>query len=169
MVQGAARYVAVHNARRIPTIRLENRPMAEVLFYAKPGCPANAKQKTQLEAAGHTVVARDLLSEPWTPETLRPYFNDRPVEEWFNRFAPAVRSKEIVPADLDEATALDALIKDPELIRRPLIQVGDRREVGYDPTSLNAWISLVPVSDGLSCEEKHAQGRCDHGHGHHHH
>ncbi|EWY36219.1 hypothetical protein N825_29285 [Skermanella stibiiresistens SB22] len=143
--------------------------MAEVLFYAKPDDTANAKQKTQLEAAGHTVIARDLLSEPWTPETLRPYFNDRPVEEWFNRFAPAVRSKAVVPAELDEAAAIEVLIKDPDLIRRPLIQVGDRREVGYDPTTLNAWISLVPVSDGMSCEDKHAQGRCDHGHGHHHH
>jgi nitrogenase-associated protein len=143
--------------------------MAEVLFFQKTDDAANAKQKAQLEAAGHTVVARDLLSEPWTPETLRPWFDDRPVEEWFNRFAPAVRSKAVVPAELDEAAALTAMIADPELIRRPLIQVGDKRAVGFDPTSLNAWISLVPVSDGLSCEDKHAQGRCDHGHGHHHH
>jgi nitrogenase-associated protein len=143
--------------------------MAEVIFYVKNDCPANAKQKAQLEAAGHTVIARDLLAEAWTPESLRPYFNDRPVEEWFNRFAPAVRSKAVMPADLDETAALQAMVADPELIRRPLIQVGDEREFGFDPTRLNEWISLVPVSDGLSCEEKHAKGRCDHGHGHGHH
>jgi nitrogenase-associated protein len=147
----------------------EIRPMAEVLFFQKFNDPANSKQKAQLEAAGHTVVARDLLSEPWTPETLRPWFEDRPVEDWFNRFAPAVRGKTIFPSELDETAALAAMIADPELIRRPLIQVGDKRAVGFDPTSLNSWISLVPVSDGLSCEDKHAQGRCDHGHGHHHH
>src|SRR5215213_10633494 len=83
----------------------ETRPMAEVLFFQKTDDVANAKQKTQLEAAGHTVVARDLLAEPWTPETLRPWFDDRPVEEWFNRFAPAVRSKAVVPSELDEAAA----------------------------------------------------------------
>ena len=38
--------------------------MAEVLFFQKTDDAANAKQKAQLEAAGHTVVARDLLSEP---------------------------------------------------------------------------------------------------------
>jgi len=148
---------------------LEVSVMAEVIFYAKNGCPANAKQKTQLEEAGHTVIVRDLLAEPWTAESLRPFFNDRPVEDWFNRFAPAVRGKAVVPAELDEAAALQAMIADPELIRRPLINVGDERECGFDPTRLNAWISLVPVSDGLSCEDKHAKGRCDHGHGHHHH
>src|SRR3954452_21028794 len=147
----------------------EIRSMAEVLFFQKPNDPANSKQKTQLEAAGHTVDARDLLSEPWTPETLRPWFEDRPVEDWFNRFAPAVRSKAVVPAEMDETAAIAAMIADPELIRRPLIQVGDKRAVGFDPNSLNSWLSLIPVSDGLSCEDKHAQGRCDHGHGHHHH
>src|SRR3954453_6628527 len=133
--------------------------MAEVLFFQKTDDAANDKQKAQLEAAGHTVVARDLLAEPWTPETLRPWFDDRPVEDWFNRFAPAVRSKTVVPAELDGAAALQAMIADPELIRRPLINVGGERECGFDPPRLNAWISLVPVSDGLSCEDKHAKGR----------
>ncbi len=57
--------------------------MAEVIFFEKPGCAGNARQKRLLAQSGHAVDARSLLAEPWTAETLRPFFGDRPVAEWF--------------------------------------------------------------------------------------
>jgi nitrogenase-associated protein len=143
--------------------------MAEVVFYEKPGCAANAQQKLKLQAAGHKVVTRDLTTEPLTVDTLRPFFSSRPVEQWFNRTHPAVRARTIDPSTLDESAALAAMLEDRDLIRRPLIQVDDRCEAGFDPNMLNQWIGMTPVSDGMSCDDKHAQGRCDHGHHHHHH
>lgn len=121
--------------------------MADIVFFEKPGCQGNARQKRMLLAAGHTVRPRDLLSEPWTPATLRPFFGDRPVTEWFNRNAPAVRDGRVVPERFDEAAALAALIANPLLIRRPLLQVGDRREVGFDAAQIDAWIGLAAASD----------------------
>jgi hypothetical protein len=59
--------------------------MAKILFFEKPGCANNTRQKALLAAAGHEVDARNLLTEAWTPERLRPYFGSRPVAEWFNR------------------------------------------------------------------------------------
>jgi nitrogenase-associated protein len=53
--------------------------MADVIFFEKPGCGGNTRQKALLEQAGHRVIARDLFAEPWTAETLRPFFGDRPV------------------------------------------------------------------------------------------
>jgi arsenate reductase-like glutaredoxin family protein len=44
--------------------------MATIQFYQKPGCATNARQKRMLEAAGHIVVARNLLTESWTAEAL---------------------------------------------------------------------------------------------------
>ena len=48
--------------------------MATIQFYQKPGCVTNARQKRMLEAAGHTVIARNLLAEPWTEESLARLF-----------------------------------------------------------------------------------------------
>ena len=50
--------------------------MANVTFYEKPGCRNNTKQKILLLAAGHNLEAKSLLTEPWTPETLRPFFGN---------------------------------------------------------------------------------------------
>jgi nitrogenase-associated protein len=138
--------------------------MADVIFYGLAGCTANAKQKLQLEAAGHTLVERDLAAEPFTAEDLRTFFGDRPVEEWFNRRAAAVKSGNVKPDELDEASALAALLADRDLIRRPLLQVGTERNAGFDPNALHAWIGLTAV--GGTCDDKHARGVCDHGHHH---
>ena len=116
--------------------------MAEVIFFEKPGCGGNARQKALLEQAGHRVIAHDLLSEPWSAETLRPFFGDRPVAEWFNRAAPAVKTGELVPEAMDETAALAAMVERPLLIRRPLMQVGDRRDCGFETDRVDAWIGL---------------------------
>ncbi len=55
--------------------------MVTVLFYEKPGCINNTKQKVLLKAAGHEVQAHNLLTEPWTAESLRPFFGALPVAE----------------------------------------------------------------------------------------
>ncbi|MFC5356693.1 ArsC/Spx/MgsR family protein [Azospirillum himalayense] len=117
--------------------------MADVIFFEKPGCAGNNRQKALLAEAGHTVHARDLLSEPWTADRLRPFFGDRPVAEWFNRSAPAVKSGEVDPDALDEAAALALMLKAPLLIRRPLMQVGDRRDCGFEAERVDAWIGLA--------------------------
>ncbi|UEM01665.1 hypothetical protein JL101_016840 [Skermanella rosea] len=122
--------------------------MATVIFYEKPGCVGNAKQKRLLAEAGHTVEARNLLAEGWTAATLRPFFGARPVADWFNKSAPAVKSGEIDPRGFDEESALAALIAAPLLIRRPLMQVGDRREAGFEPDLVDAWIGLAAQVDG---------------------
>jgi nitrogenase-associated protein len=119
--------------------------MADVIFYEKPGCSGNARQKALLLASGHALQVRNLLSEPWSVSSLRPYFGETPVREWFNLAAPKIKSGEI---DIDKITpqaALVMMIIDPILIRRPLMKVGGRCEAGFDPERIGAWIGLQPT------------------------
>jgi nitrogenase-associated protein len=120
--------------------------VSTVIFYEKPGCANNARQKHLLQAAGHEVIARDLLAEPWTAERLRAFFGDRPVAEWFNRAAPRVKSGEVAPERLDPLTALALMLEDPLLIRRPLLEADGRREAGFEPERIHAWLGLGPAA-----------------------
>jgi nitrogenase-associated protein len=134
--------------------------MATILFYEKPGCMQNTRQKALLEAAGHRVERRNLLATPWTAEGLRSFLSLRPVVEWFNPTAPQIKSGQICPTDLDEATALKFMINDPILIRRPLLQVGDECRVGFDKVEIDAWIGLSVIdremADLETCPHTHA-------------
>ncbi|PZU99813.1 MAG: hypothetical protein DCE90_00495 [Pseudanabaena sp.] len=129
--------------------------MAIIIFYEKPGCVNNTKQKDILQSVGHTVKSQNLLTQSWSPETLHQFLKDKPLWEWFNRTAPQIRDGEIVPEKLDEQTALGLMVKYPIIIRRPLIQIGDSYTVGFDLVKLNAWVNLRNASEqakGLDLE-----------------
>lgn len=126
--------------------------MARVIFYEKPGCINNTKQKALLQAAGHQVIPRNLLTTAWTVESLRPFFGDRPVVEWFNPTAPLIKSGEVIPENLDQATALQLMIQYPLLIRRPLLQVEEIYQTGFERAKINTWIGLAAAKDAEDLE-----------------
>lgn len=117
--------------------------MTEIVFYEKPGCTGNARQRALLEAAGHALQRRNLLTTAWTRAELRAFLDPLPVAGWFNRSAPRVKSGEVQPDALDAESALGLLLSDPLLIRRPLMQLGDgRRLVGFDIAQVEAFVGL---------------------------
>jgi nitrogenase-associated protein len=140
--------------------------MTHILFWEKPGCGGNAKQKAWLQSAGHTLDVRDLLSWPWTRESLLAFVGHLPVAEWFNRAAPRVKSGEVVPEQLDAEAALQVLLAEPLLIRRPLMQVGETRRVGFDPAAVDAWIGLSaqdaarPAKQAEGCAANMGNSNC---------
>jgi nitrogenase-associated protein len=118
--------------------------MAKVVFYEKPGCANNARQKALLTASGHQLDVRNLLAESWTAPALQRFFGAKPVAAWFNPASPRVKSGEIRPENVSGPDALALMIADPLLIRRPLMQVGDRCESGFDSDTVHNWIGLQP-------------------------
>lgn len=137
--------------------------MATVVFYEKPGCANNTKQKVLLAAAGHTVWAKNLLMERWTAARLRPFFGNLPVAQWFNPSAPRVRDGEVDPARLTETEALLLMMADPLLIRRPLMEVDDECRAGFDQTAVDAWIGLASkagAGDLETCPRPHRATLC---------
>lgn len=124
--------------------------MAIVHFYEKPGCINNSRQKQMLAAAGHQLVVYDLLQFPWGrhKDQLRDFFADLPVAEWFNRSAPAVKNGTVIPEQASEQQALDWMVADPLLIRRPLMEADGKRRAGFDPVAVDAWLGLAEQDAG---------------------
>lgn len=132
--------------------------MATVVFFEKPGCANNTRQRVWLTASGHTVLAKSLLKEPWSASRLRPFFGELPVVQWFNPSAPRVKSGEVSPAELDEQTALDLMITEPLLIRRPLMEVDGVCRAGFNIEEIREWIGLdadKPEGEIESCSMPH--------------
>ena len=132
--------------------------MSTVIFYEKPGCGNNTKQKLWLAASGHTVLAKNLLTEKWSETRLRAFFGNLHVVQWFNPAAPKIKSGEVDPAKLDAQTALAMMLVDPLLIRRPLMEVDGVFCTGFDAKAVDSWIGL---NDSRSKEED-ASPLCTH-------
>jgi len=134
--------------------------MAVIVFYEKPGCTNNTRQKQVLSQSGHDVVALDIRVQAWTPDTLRPFFEDKPVAEWFNRAAPRVKSGAIVPETMEAGVALAEMCLDPLLIRRPLMECDGRRAAGFDEAAVEAWVGLTRPAQPLSETCPRSDGVC---------
>ena len=124
--------------------------MALITYYTKLGCLTSAKQVEILQKAGHQVDVRDLLAQPWTAEELTSYFGDLPVQAWFNPNSPRVKDGEIDPAAYDANAALELMLSDHLLIRRPLMESGGIRLCGFDPVKVHAWVGFDAPEDAIS-------------------
>lgn len=137
--------------------------MATVVFYEKPGCGNNTRQKIWLSASGHMVEARNLLKENWHEAKLRRFFGDTPLTQWFNPAAPRIKSGEVQTSALAADTALSMMIADPLLIRRPLMEVDGVCLAGFDADTVHAWIGLndeQPADDVETCPKGHDAQPC---------
>jgi nitrogenase-associated protein len=127
---------------------LKDQAMTRIVFFEKPGCGGNARQRALLEAAGHTLSRRNQLTAHWTRDRLLAFLAPLPVAQWFNRAAPRVKSGEVVPERLDAESAVALLLGEPLLIRRPLMQRVDdgERLVGFDTAEVERFVGLgVPA------------------------
>ncbi|RIZ66528.1 MAG: nitrogenase-associated protein [Methylococcales bacterium] len=137
--------------------------MAIVTFYEKSGCINNVRQRKLLIAAGHEVVALNLMTEVWLPERLRPFFGKMAVRNWFNSSAPAIKKGEIDTGSLTEQEALVLMMENPLLIRRPLMQVGESFMAGFDQYAVDNWIGLnetTTYQDMAGCPKRTTQSNC---------
>jgi nitrogenase-associated protein len=116
--------------------------MAVVVFYEKPGCANNAKQKQWLRESGHDVIEQNILTHYWSANELLRFFNTLPVPQWFNQSSPRVKHGEIKPETLEPKQAIALMLADPLLIRRPLMLVNGVVMVGFDRDAVDRWIGL---------------------------
>jgi nitrogenase-associated protein len=141
--------------------------MAHIIFYEKPGCQGNARQKALLLAAGHSLEVKNLLTEPWTRERLLAFLSPLPVPEWFNRAATMVKDGRVDPDQIGAEEAIALLLAHPLLIRRPLMQANGTCHVGFVQEAVDAWVGLAGQS--ADPEELGCQGHAHRCHGHHEH
>lgn len=136
--------------------------MALIHFYEKPGCGNNTKQKDLLIEAGHWLIEHDLLTHDWRsePEKLRSFFGEKPVVEWFNRAAPAIKNGELNPDEIDAEQAIALMLEQPLLIRRPLMEIENHRMAGFDNNEVASFLSLETDGDLESCSKQHSAKAC---------
>jgi nitrogenase-associated protein len=141
--------------------------MSIIEFWEKPGCAGNARQRALLEKAGHRLNVHNLLAGSLAREELAAFFGQRPVREWFNRSAPAIKNGLVDPEKQTPESALELMLKQPILIRRPLMKIGGVRLVGFDLSALEEIVGRLPNSpirlDGCVHADDQATG-CSGGH-----
>jgi nitrogenase-associated protein len=133
----------------------------EVTFFEKPGCINNTRQKNMIAEAGHLVNALSLLTYQWNKEDLRSYFSGLDIKDWFNPTAPRIKNGEVNPDAFDSETALSEMMKDPLLIRRPLLEVNGTKACGFQNKLVELLLEGKDVSHLQTCPNASTTKGCD--------
>lgn len=134
-------------------------PKREVLyFYGKPECTGNAKQKEILRNAGYLLQVIDIINKPWTKSELLDFFQDMSIKDCVNLRAPQIKRGELDLDKLSDAEILDKMLEAPILIKRPLLQYGQHKAVGFESGLVARLLGETP--EAVECDPRAEGSGC---------
>ena len=123
--------------------------MADMIFYEKPGCINGEKQKNILKEAGNQLTCKNILNQQWDRSRLMPFIKDKDPVKFMNSTAPAIKNGDITPEKIQFDEAVELMIQDPILIKRPLIIVEGNYIQGFDDEQLKSYLGKWKGTDDV--------------------
>ena len=109
----------------------------KVIFYEKPNCAGNAKQKKLLTLNGISYEMKSILDTQWTQTLLHSFFKGLDTKDIYNPFAPKIKNNEIEITTISKNELIELMIQEPILIKRPLLEIGETKICGFDIEKIN--------------------------------
>ena len=110
-------------------------------IFGIKACDTMKKARTFLETRGLAHTFHDYKIEGITPERLGRWATKVGWEKLLNRSGTTFRKlPEEARADLDEPKAIALMVAQPSMIKRPVLEAGDRLLVGF---KAEEWEGLV--------------------------
>jgi nitrogenase-associated protein len=113
-----------------------------IVFYEKPGCAGNARQKKLLKQCGYELDVKHILNTPWTKDELERFFEGLDKEEIINNSAPDIKNNVIDPDKLSKDELIGYMLDNHILIKRPLMKFNDKYLCGFDTIKLSKILNV---------------------------
>lgn len=105
-----------------------------MIVYGIPNCDTIKKTRRWLEEQGIDYRFHDFRKDGLCPRQLMEWVMELGWEPLLNRRGLTWRKlPEEVKSDLDRDRAIELMTEFPALIKRPVLDTGTRRVVGFDP------------------------------------
>jgi arsenate reductase len=103
-------------------------------LYGIPNCDTVKKARAWLVARGSAHVFHDYKKEGVDPARLRAWVDELGWEKVLNRAGTTFRKlPDADKTDLDADKAIALMLAQPSMIKRPLLDLGGERLIGFDP------------------------------------
>ncbi|MBI5154425.1 hypothetical protein HZA57_04225 [Candidatus Poribacteria bacterium] len=110
--------------------------MAKVTLYFKPRCGTCRRVLKLLETIGHEVDLRDLDDYPPPRSLLETHIDAKNVKAYLNTHSAAYRDHGLREDPPTKKGAIELMMRDPNLIKRPIAVRGKVAVFGYDEPAL---------------------------------
>ena len=86
-----------------------------------------------LEGEGFELLRHDLAKEPPTREMLERLIDERHLEDFVNTRSPAYKARGLDVTKMAKKQAIDLMMEDINLMKRPLVLRGKKAAFGFKP------------------------------------
>lgn len=122
-----------------------------IAMYAISACDTVKKARVWLEQQGIDYVFHDFKKAGADAAQLGLWINEHGWETVLNRAGTTFKKlPDADKADIDEAKAIALMLAQPSMIKRPVLDLGDRRLVGFKPQAYADAFSSRQWCDRLS-------------------
>ena len=81
---------------------------------------------------------REYGKNPFTEKELREIIGNDPIEPFFNTRTPLYRERNMKQKPPSKDEAIKLMLKDPNLLKRPIIVKGKKKLTGFDEAQIKA-------------------------------
>ncbi|MCG8425765.1 MAG: ArsC family reductase [Chromatiales bacterium] len=107
-----------------------------ITVYGIPNCDTMKKARKWLETQGIDYQFHDYKKQGLDEQTLRTWVAELGWETLLNRRGMMWRKlDEEIKANIDEQSAIQVMLETPSIIKRPVLDTGDKRYVGFSEIS----------------------------------
>ena len=105
-----------------------------ITLYGIANCDTVRKARKWLEAQGVAYRFQDFRKDGLDPEQLQAWASELGWEQLLNRRGTTWRKlPEALRAGMDQPAAVRVMLQQPAIIKRPLLDLGQRRVLGFSP------------------------------------
>lgn len=126
-----------------PTKTTKKRPRAaakagkKIQFLHKPSCTTCRNARAYMEKCGFGMTFRDLGKERLSAEELEKLIGHRDHKQFLNTHNELYREKKMKEHPPSREEAIQMMVEEPNLIRRPVIIAGGRVVLGFDQEGID--------------------------------
>ena len=109
-------------------------PDQRLCLYGIKACDTMKKARTWLDEHGQNYAFHDYKSAGIDRAHLEAWCNEHGWQTVLNRAGTTFRKlDDAAKADLDQAQAIELMLAQPSMIKRPVLDLGDRTLIGFKP------------------------------------
>lgn len=109
-------------------------PDQRLCLYGIKACDTMKKARTWLDEHGQNYEFHDYKSAGIDRAHLEAWCNEHGWQTVLNRAGTTFRKlDDAAKADLDQARAIELMLAQPSMIKRPVLNLGDRTLIGFKP------------------------------------
>lgn len=109
-------------------------PDQRLCLYGIKACDTMKKARTWLDEHGQNYEFHDYKSAGIDRAHLEAWCNEHGWQTVLNRAGTTFRKlDDAAKADLDQARAIELMLAQPSIIKRPVLDLGDRTLIGFKP------------------------------------